>query len=192
MDTSPVHSTPLVEGDDEWDTEGFVIPSLGIEEPLVLDQSIDALKLEEQKPSVKDKAEEIYLGPHGAPPLPKHQELNPPNRKQRFKQKLKEADKSGRPGRDNKVESLRELVGSSPKLHGHAPKGCPREWLDPHCNESEFERSHSRKIKGKLETWEIKEWKNKETQDGFDKKKLDPSYDQGKRNTNGGRAMESR
>jgi len=51
----------------------------------------------------------IYLGPHGAPPSQsKQQELNSSGRKQRFKHKLKEADKKvSRTGGENKVENLR-------------------------------------------------------------------------------------
>lgn len=55
------------------------------------------------------KEENIYLGPHGAPPSQsKQQELNYSGRKQRFKQKLKEADR--RIG-GNKLENSREIVG---------------------------------------------------------------------------------
>ncbi|GMH05807.1 hypothetical protein Nepgr_007647 [Nepenthes gracilis] len=140
MDQSSVHTTPAEE--DEWDTEGFVIPSLGIEDP---DQNItDAPKLEDPKPSyLKDKSEEIYLGPHGAPPQSK-QEPNPSGRKQRFKQKLKEAEwRSGSgTGRENKVESLRELIGGGKYNVNMGKGGSPTGWLDPHCNESQFERRH--------------------------------------------------
>ena len=53
------------------------------------------------------------LGPHGAPPSQaKQQEPNSSSRKQKFKQKLKEADRRfGGTGRENKVDNLRELVG---------------------------------------------------------------------------------
>lgn len=64
------------------------------------------------------------------------------SRKQKFKHKLKEADRvhSGS-GRENKVDTLRELVGGG-KMAGAASKTSPRDWLDPHCHESEFERRH--------------------------------------------------
>ena len=136
-----MHSTlsPL-EQEDEWDTDGFVIPSLGIEEP---DKNkADALEVETSNPPSQTKKEEnIYLGPHGAPPSQsRQQELNPPSRKQRFKQKLKEADRriSGT-GRENKVENLRELVGGG-KATSNMSKGSARDWLDPHCNEAQFEK----------------------------------------------------
>ena len=95
--------------------------------------------------------EKIYLGPHGAPPsqAKKQQQqqldLNTAGRKQQFKQKLKEADRrySGTGGRENKVEHIRELVGSKvsniPSTNKMA-KASPRDWLDPHCHESQFER----------------------------------------------------
>lgn len=134
--------TPSVH-DDEWDTDGFVIPSLGIEDP---DQSkTDASKVEGSKQSFfkATKEEKIYLGPHGAPPSQsKQQEVNSSGRKQRFKQKLREADKriSGS-GRENKLENLRDLVGGG-KMPATASKSSSRDWLDPHCHESQFERRY--------------------------------------------------
>lgn len=123
------------------DTDGFVIPSLGIEDS---DQSKNnAASVESPNSAAKTKKEEkIYLGPHGAPPSqPKQQEVIPSNRKQRFKQKLKEADKriSGT-GRENKVDNLRELVGGEKTSVGMAKGSSPKDWLDPHCHEAEFER----------------------------------------------------
>ena len=87
------------------------------------------------------KEENIYLGPHGAPPSQsKQQEPNSAGRKQRFKQKLKEADeRTSGTGRENKLESLRELVGGG-KATGNMTKGSTRDWLDPHCHESQFEK----------------------------------------------------
>ncbi|KAL1566971.1 hypothetical protein AAHA92_02503 [Salvia divinorum] len=130
--------------EDEWDTDGFVIPSLEIE---------DTNKNKTDIPKVEDaklievqaaKEEHIYLGPHGAPPSQvKQQEQKSSSRKQKFKQKLKEADRvySGS-GRENKVDSLRELVGGGEKMQGTASKNSTRDWLDPHCHESQFERRH--------------------------------------------------
>ncbi|GLT83682.1 hypothetical protein SLE2022_019570 [Rubroshorea leprosula] len=141
MDPSPVHTTPsLHEEEDEWDTDGFVIPSLEIEDSNT--NKVDALELEASKPpSPKTKEENIYLGPHGAPPSQsRQQELNLSSRKQRFKQKLKEADRriSGT-GPENKVENLQELVGGG-RVSTNMQKGSPRDWLDPHCDESQFEK----------------------------------------------------
>lgn len=86
------------------------------------------------------KEENIYLGPHGAPPSQsKQQELNSAGRKQKFKQKLKEADRrTSGTGRENKLESLRELVGGGKSTAN--VKGSSRDWLDPHCHESQFEK----------------------------------------------------
>ncbi|KAJ7963629.1 Na-translocating NADH-quinone reductase subunit A [Quillaja saponaria] len=143
MDTSPVHTTTPVQEEDEWDTDGFVIPSLGIEDS---DQSRPtAPDIESSNSLAKAKKEEnIYLGPHGAPPSQsKQQELNSSSRKQRFKQKLKEADKriSGT-GRENKLDNLRELVGGG-KVGVNMAKASSKDWLDPHCHESQFEKRHS-------------------------------------------------
>ncbi|XWS11353.1 hypothetical protein CRYUN_Cryun38cG0076700 [Craigia yunnanensis] len=141
MDPSPVHTTPsLHEQEDEWDTDGFVIPSLGIEESD--DTKADASEVETSKPSSQTKKEEnIYLGPHGAPPSQsRQQELNPSIHKQQFRQKLKDADKRiCGTGRENKVENLRELVCGG-KASPSMSKRPPRDWLDPHCNESQFEK----------------------------------------------------
>lgn len=124
------------------DTDGFVIPSLGIED--TYQTKPDASEVETLKPPPpKAKIDQnIYLGPHGAPPSQsKQQELNSSGRKQRFKHKLKEADKKvSRTGGENKVENLRELVGVG-KVTENIAKGSPSDWLDPHCNESQFELS---------------------------------------------------
>ncbi|KAF3567044.1 hypothetical protein DY000_02017333, partial [Brassica cretica] len=87
------------------------------------------------------KAEEnIYLGPHGGAPPSQLQDGNVSSRKQRFKQKLKEADqKMNVSGRENKVANLRELVGGVEK-GTNVSKGVSRDWLDPHYHESEFEK----------------------------------------------------
>lgn len=85
--------------------------------------------------------ERIYLGPHGAPPSQaKQQEQNVTNRKQKFKHKLKEADKRHiETGHENKIDNLKDLVGAG-KMTAVVSKSSPRDWLDPHCHESEFEK----------------------------------------------------
>ncbi|CAA0810716.1 Unknown protein [Striga hermonthica] len=145
MEPSLVQTTPSVDedddDDDEWDTEGFVIPSLGIEDTDHNKTSPEKVEDPIHSKVEAGKEENIYLGPHGAPPSQaKQQELNPLNRKQKFKQKLKEADRrySGT-GRENKVDNLRELVGGG-KMHVTPSKSSSREWLDPHCHESQFEK----------------------------------------------------
>ncbi|KAF5479059.1 hypothetical protein F2P56_005565 [Juglans regia] len=140
MDPSPVPTTPPVEDDDEWDTDGFVIPSLEIGDPV--QHEVDGPEVESPKLPPKAKKEEnIYLGPHGAPPSrSKQQEYNSAGRKQRFKQKLKEADRrTSETGRENKLENLRELVGDG-KATVSVAKGSSRDWLDLHCHESQFEK----------------------------------------------------
>uniref|UniRef100_A0A0D9ZA65 Uncharacterized protein n=1 Tax=Oryza glumipatula TaxID=40148 RepID=A0A0D9ZA65_9ORYZ len=94
-----------------------------------------------KKKTSGEKEEKIYLGPHGAPPSQaKQQEINIVGRKQRFRNKLKEADnKFTGNAQENKVETLRELMGARTHSKG-VPKSSPRDWLDPHCHESEFDR----------------------------------------------------
>ncbi|WOL17680.1 hypothetical protein Cni_G26473 [Canna indica] len=140
MDPSLNQSSPQVE-EDEWDTDGFVIPSLTIGDSELANTNVPVVT--DPKPPVTTttkEAEKIYLGPHGAPPQAKQQELNTTGRKQRFKHKLREADRrfSGA-GRENKVESLQQLVGSNVSS-GSMPKSSQRDWLDPHCHESQFEK----------------------------------------------------
>ncbi|KAJ8532513.1 hypothetical protein K7X08_012436 [Anisodus acutangulus] len=67
MDTSSVQSTPSIQ-DDVWDIEGYVIPSLELEDPGQNNSNI--VEVEESKSSSAEskKEENIYLGPHGAPP----------------------------------------------------------------------------------------------------------------------------
>lgn len=141
MDPPSLHATPLGD-EDEWDTDGFVIPSLGFGETDSIKTNAPQLDSNTSSPKAK-KEENIYLGPHGAPPSQsKQQELNSSGRKQRFKQKLKEADRrTSGTGRENKLENLRELVGDG-KVTVNMSKSAPRDWLDPHCHESQFERRY--------------------------------------------------
>ncbi|KFK27150.1 hypothetical protein AALP_AA8G341700 [Arabis alpina] len=138
MDTSVTQTTLPSEEDDEWDTDGFVIPSLEVEEDMV---NNDSEVETSNPPSLKIEDEEnIYLGPHGAPPS-QQQDSNTSSRKQRFKQKLKEADqKMNVSGRENKMANLRELVGGDTEKGANMGKGVSRDWLDPHCHESQFEK----------------------------------------------------
>ncbi|GLJ49394.1 hypothetical protein SUGI_1045220 [Cryptomeria japonica] len=127
---------------DEWDADGFEIPCLKLDSPGSVGRETGGAKETNfSSQQVKALEEEIYLGPHGAPPsVVKQQEHNSAGKKQRFKHKLKLADKKGTiGGRENKVENLRELIGGKGGMM--APRGSPREWLDPHCHESQFEHS---------------------------------------------------
>ncbi|KAL5992187.1 hypothetical protein ACLOJK_013102 [Asimina triloba] len=135
------------------DTDGFVIPSLSVGESDQVEADVPNEKgLKPSSPKVKEE-EKIYLGPHGAPPSQaKQQELNATGRKQRLKYKLKEADrKFAGTGRENKVENLRELVGSSKANTTNMGKDSPRDWLDPHCHESQFEKKTQEKKGSNLE-----------------------------------------
>jgi hypothetical protein len=84
----------------------------------------------------------IYLGPHGAPPsqLRQHELKTAIVKKIKRKQKIKEADKKNYDvGRENKVDSIHELMGS--KANYHSPRTEQSGWLDPHCHENMFERT---------------------------------------------------
>ncbi|KAL9670833.1 hypothetical protein QQ045_008391 [Rhodiola kirilowii] len=147
MDPSPAPSSPQIDEDDEWDTDGFVIPSLAMEDP---DHNgtppVQAEIAKPSSPKTPKIEESIYLGPHGGPPSQQKQiESIPAGRKQKLRHKLKEADKrSSGIGRENKLENLRELVGvGTQNTTSNMPKSSPRDWLDPHCHESEFERRSS-------------------------------------------------
>ncbi|CAA6657312.1 unnamed protein product [Spirodela intermedia] len=133
MDPTLNRATSPVEEEDEWDTDGFVIPSLSIGDSEGGNRHASAVA-DPEPPSKPIKEEKIYLGPHGAPPPAKQQDPNLPGNRLRSKNKLKEADRrfSGA-GRENKVEILRELVGGSARVKSAAmAKGSPRDWLDPH------------------------------------------------------------
>ncbi|KAG6513453.1 hypothetical protein ZIOFF_023783 [Zingiber officinale] len=134
----PLNRSAAEVEEDEWDTDGFVIPSLTIEDPDFANANVPAVTDPIPPVTTTKEAEKIYLGPHGAPPQAKQQDSNPASRKQRFKHKLREADRrhSGT-GRENKIESLQQLVGSKVSS-GSMPKSSPRGWLDPHCHESLF------------------------------------------------------
>lgn len=57
---------------------------------------------------------------------------------------MKEADKKtiGGTARENKIDNLRELVGGGGggRVSRNMAKGSPKDWLDPHCHEAQFER----------------------------------------------------
>lgn len=75
------------------------------------------------------------------PPTQSKEEHNSSSRKQRFKLKLKEADRrcTGS-GRENKVDNIRELVGGKKIPVVSSKEVSPGDWLDPHCQEFEFEK----------------------------------------------------
>ncbi|THU71953.1 hypothetical protein C4D60_Mb04t06980 [Musa balbisiana] len=118
MDPSLNQSSPVAEEDD-WDTDGFVIPSLVISDSDLANTNVREVKGPKPPANTIREAEKIYLGPHGAPPQARQQESNASSHRQRFKHKLREAD--GRfpgTGRKNKVETLQQLVGSKVSSRG--------------------------------------------------------------------------
>ncbi|XP_024379320.1 uncharacterized protein [Physcomitrium patens] len=135
--------------DDEWDADGFEIPSLDVGRPIVANRKERTQSHDTFRPSYQRSAagtEHIYLGPHGAPPQHGRggQETSTPNRKQRLKQKLKDAErKTSIASRENKVEVLQDLMGTKPAAVPTA-RGAESEWLDPYCHESQFERPVNR------------------------------------------------
>jgi len=135
--------------DDEWDADGFEIPSLDAGRPAEPSRKERTQSEETYRPSYQRTVagtEHIYLGPHGAPPQYGRggQDSTAPNRKQRLKQKLKDREsKSSASSRENKVEVLQDLMGSK-SGGGPTPRGAESEWLDPYCHESQFERPANR------------------------------------------------
>ncbi|XP_042452780.1 uncharacterized protein LOC122037387 [Zingiber officinale] len=91
MDPSLNRSAAEVE-EDEWDTDGFVIPSLTIEDSDFANTNVPAVTEPIPHETATKETEKIYLGPHGAPPQAKQQESNATGHKQRSKHKLREAD----------------------------------------------------------------------------------------------------
>ncbi|EFJ25325.1 hypothetical protein SELMODRAFT_149095 [Selaginella moellendorffii] len=142
----------LLPDDDEWDAEGFEIPSLNTTTTARKEKAVETLKPTLQKP-INTQVENLYLGPHGAKPGLRQpsslQENFAGGKKQRFKQKLRDADhrSNGTFGRENKVEVICDLVGAKSSQVRPVTTPTPRkssEWLDPHCQESFFEKSKTR------------------------------------------------
>ncbi|KAG0576862.1 hypothetical protein M758_5G115000 [Ceratodon purpureus] len=136
--------------DDEWDADGFEIPSLDAGRPVESSRKERTQSEEAYRPSYQRSVtgtEHIYLGPHGAPPQyggRGGQDHTTPNRKQRLKQKLKDAErKTSASSRENKVEVLQDLMGNKAGA-APSPRGAESEWLDPYCHESQFERPANR------------------------------------------------
>ncbi|KAF0921807.1 hypothetical protein E2562_020101 [Oryza meyeriana var. granulata] len=90
--------------DDDWDNDGFVIPSLSVKESDLGDWEVARDSHPQPPPKATKDTEKIYLGPHGAPPSrSKKQEDTAAAPGYREKSKVKEADqKVLGTGRDNK------------------------------------------------------------------------------------------
>lgn len=143
--TKPATAPPAVEDDDSWDADGFEIPSLETS------RSPSHASLPPPAPARINRArgDKLYLGPCGAPPSQSRQQSHdtgPAGTKQRLKHKLRDAEKksaaaAAAPGRENKVEVLRALMGSFTSNSG-LPTGrdSSQDWLEPYCQESQFER----------------------------------------------------
>lgn len=91
--------------DDDWDNDGFVIPSLSVEESDLGDWEAAQVSRPQPPPKATKDTEKIYLGPHGAPPsrAKKQEDTAAAATGYRDKSKVKEADqKVLGTGRDNK------------------------------------------------------------------------------------------
>ncbi|KAL6594110.1 hypothetical protein ACP70R_049011 [Stipagrostis hirtigluma subsp. patula] len=89
---------------DDWDNDGFVIPSLSVEESDLGDWEASRVSDPQPPPKPTKDTENIYLGPHGAPPSrAKKPEDTSATTGYRDKNKVKEADqKVFGTGRNNK------------------------------------------------------------------------------------------
>ncbi|XP_006650192.1 uncharacterized protein LOC102720778 [Oryza brachyantha] len=89
---------------DDWDNDGFVIPSLSVEESDLGDWEVARVSHPQPTPKATKDTEKIYLGPHGAPPsrAKKQEDIAVAATGYRDKSKVKEADqKLLGTGRDN-------------------------------------------------------------------------------------------
>ncbi|KAJ4804518.1 Na(+)-translocating NADH-quinone reductase subunit A [Rhynchospora pubera] len=173
---------------DDWDTEGFVVPSIltGNSGAVAGAAANPPISTSAGSTITNSEANEIEEKDHLEPGCPASscyaKQLEPSvstsadtqtstsvntSRKQKLKHKLREADKkfggqvSGREdkikslteimgggtqaidsGRKNKIKSLRGIMddGTQENDSDASLKGSSRDWLDPHCRESEFDR----------------------------------------------------
>ncbi|KAL6878178.1 hypothetical protein ACP4OV_012348 [Aristida adscensionis] len=78
---------------DDWDNDDFVIPSLSVEESDIGDWEASRASEPQPTPKLTKDTENIYLGPHGAPPSrAKKPEDTSATTGSRDKNKVKEAD----------------------------------------------------------------------------------------------------
>ncbi|CAA6653603.1 unnamed protein product [Spirodela intermedia] len=121
-------------------TDGYVIPSLTGGESEMGSPHVPEEVADRKPPSTRRRYIWATRGP-AVPSQAAQEQQNPTAYRQRFKNKLKEADrKFAGAGRENKLDALRELVGSNSPASLALPKSSPRDWLDPHCHESHFEK----------------------------------------------------
>ncbi|XP_078430068.1 uncharacterized protein LOC144702073 [Wolffia australiana] len=117
MEPTLNHTTAPVEEEDAWDTDGFVIPSLSIED--YKPESNNASGVVNPNPAHKPiKEEKIYLGPHGARP---------------FDGKQQDFRSNSFTPRNKSKEADRKSGGAAVPKGGTAmPKAAPRGWVNPH------------------------------------------------------------
>ncbi|KAJ7570991.1 hypothetical protein O6H91_01G143900 [Diphasiastrum complanatum] len=128
------------EENEEWDAEGFEIPRLTTakEDSVTKEENVtkDALMPSLQKSKIDSEPYGEKLSKLEQP------EINSSAKKQRLKNKLKDAEKKNvLLGPENKVDVLRDLMGGN--RGAMFPKGGSEEWLDPYCQESMFDKSNS-------------------------------------------------
>lgn len=96
MEMDPILS--LSAEQDEWDADGFEIPTLKLKKSSLEKKEPVAKNFSLSTQKVITVNDHIYLGPHGAPPSQvKQQDFNATGKNQRIKQKLKEDDKKKLP-----------------------------------------------------------------------------------------------
>eukprot|EP00252_Welwitschia_mirabilis_P013514 TRINITY_DN2971_c0_g1_i1.p1 TRINITY_DN2971_c0_g1~~TRINITY_DN2971_c0_g1_i1.p1 ORF type:complete len:101 (+),score=28.88 TRINITY_DN2971_c0_g1_i1:142-444(+) len=83
---------------DEWDAEGFEIPSLKLNVSSSAQKDSAGINSSSSLSKVSTVSEKIYLGPHGAPPsYRKQQDIHVRGKNQQFKPKHKENEKKKYP-----------------------------------------------------------------------------------------------
>nr|ABK22523.1 unknown [Picea sitchensis]ABK22872.1 unknown [Picea sitchensis]ABK25517.1 unknown [Picea sitchensis] len=96
MEMDPILS--LSAEQDEWDADGFEIPTLKLKKSSLEKKESVANNFSLSTQKVITVNDQIYLGPHGAPPSQvKQQDLNATGKNQRVRQRLKEDDKKKLP-----------------------------------------------------------------------------------------------
>ncbi|TKV95545.1 hypothetical protein SEVIR_9G370800v4 [Setaria viridis] len=116
MDPHPV-TGPAASDADDWDNDDFVIPSFSVEESNLGDWEAARASDPQPPPKATKDTENIYLGPHGAPPSrAKKPEDTSATTGFRDKNKAREADqKVSGAGRNNKGDFHRHNGGNHAK-----------------------------------------------------------------------------
>lgn len=118
MDPVKLADSPV---EHDWDADDFEIPSLKADKQGFKREEVNGVTKGTFRKGTE--TENIYLGPHGAPPQVKKQEVNSKGQKDRRKQKFKETDRKViLAGRENKADVLRDFMGGSPGKQGQCSK----------------------------------------------------------------------